>query len=171
MRAESKGVGCRQRRLEVGARLAQRTANIQPVSVTLDVLKNSGWLNARACCQKKHAKSRRAENQAWVPQKVPEKWSQQERLGARDRPHLEHTAHVRHTRRVEPQQLVESCRALPCQKERANAGWEDVRALVALVAWEVTGPSLEIGKRGAHVKHVSHACDISCIKIQRLVEH
>ena len=56
MRAESKGVGCRQRRLEVGARLAQRTANIQPVSVTLDVLKNSGWLNARACCQKKHAK-------------------------------------------------------------------------------------------------------------------
>ena len=107
-------------------------------------------------------------NQAWVPQKVPEKWSQER---AKDRPHLEHTAHVRHTRRVEPQQLVESCRALPCQKERANAGREDVRALVALVAWEVTGPSLEIGKRGAHVKHVSHACDISCIKIQRLVEH
>ena len=49
-------------------------------------------------------------------------------IGAKDRPHLEHTAHVRHTGRVETQQLVESCRALPCQKERANAGREAVRA-------------------------------------------
>ena len=171
MRAESKGVGCRQRRLEVGARLAQRTANIQPVSVTLDVLKNSGWLNARACCQKKHAKSRRAEKPGVGPAKGAGEMVPTREIGAKDRPHLEHTAHVRHTRRVKPQQLVESCRALPCQKERANAGRENMRALVALVAWEVTGPSLEIGKRGAHVKHVSHACDISCIKIQRLVEH
>ena len=38
--------------LEIGARLEQRTANIQPISVTLDVLRNNGWLNARASCQK-----------------------------------------------------------------------------------------------------------------------
>ena len=156
-------MGCRPRRPEVGARLAQRTANIQPVSVTLDVLKNSGWLNASACCQKSMQGVGAAKGAGGM---VPTR-----EIGAKDRPHLEHTAHVRHTRRVKPQQLVESCRALPCQKERANAGRENMRALVALVAWEVTGPSLEIGKRGAHVKHVSHACDISCIKIQRLVEH
>ena len=42
-RARLKAVGVRAR--------AERTRNIQPMTVTLDVSKLSGWLNADACCR------------------------------------------------------------------------------------------------------------------------
>ena len=56
----SEGVGWRRRkrharggpdsRLGVRARV-ERTANMPPMVVTLDVSKLSGWLNAYACCR------------------------------------------------------------------------------------------------------------------------
>jgi hypothetical protein len=42
----------RLQRLRVRAR-AERTENMYPVSVTLDVLRLSGWLNAVALCRAK----------------------------------------------------------------------------------------------------------------------
>ena len=94
---------------------------------------------------------------AWVRQKVPEEWSQLERLGQRtDRtwniPLMSVTLDV--------SKLSSWLKAAaPCHVRRRGQ----------MQAGKPCG--LEIGKRRAHVKHVSHACDISCIKIQRLVEH
>ena len=43
---------------------------------------------------------------------------------------------------------------------------------MAMVAWEATDPNRDReSKRRAHVKYVTHACDTSCVKNQRLVEH
>ena len=91
------------------------------MSVTLEVLRLSGWLNADAYCQVEREHTKRAWCRGCVGGSWGEVWAQatvQERsqleIGdrARAEAHQEHVAHVRDAGDVETQRLVER-RRLP----------------------------------------------------------
>ena len=112
-------------RLWVPRARAERTENMLFMSVTLDVSKLSGWLNADARCrverracnvgrgaaqEREGVGWRRRSRHAWG---APDsrRWGQDTR-GA----HQEHIAHARDLGRVEAERLVERRRALPSRK-------------------------------------------------------
>ena len=90
------------------------------MSVTLEVSKVSGWLNACAYC--------RVQRGAWEAGDMQSRWGggldgsgkhvgaiqMEDWAGAE--PHRKHVIHVRDARRVDTQQLVERIRALPSPK-------------------------------------------------------
>ena len=85
---------------------AERTESMYCMSVTLDVLKVSGWLNADAPCRiqrEAELRGRQAGQEAGG-------------RGGRRGAHLKHVRHVRDAGRVEAQRLVERIRALPSAK-------------------------------------------------------
>ena len=85
----------------------ERTTNMRPMSVTLDVSKLSGWLNPVACC--------RAERRA--PDVGRGRAGREAVLGRRAAAaHVKHGPHVCDFGRAETQRLVERVRILPSRK-------------------------------------------------------
>ena len=106
----------------------ERTANMPSMSVTLEVLKLSGLLNADANCQESNVgRAMRGELQTWGRQLAGDRGARsvQERARlqvggkARGGAHDEHGAHGRDAGGVEAQRLVERRRALPRVERRA----------------------------------------------------
>ena len=104
-----------------GARaLAERTVNMLPMFVTLDVSKLSGWLKACACCR---VERRGGEGcgpgggRAWGSDGASGMHG--EGQGTRGA-HEEHVLHGRDLGRVEAQRLVERRRELPSKGEHAK---------------------------------------------------
>eukprot|EP00964_Phaeocystis_antarctica_P094002 scaffold60773_cov44-Phaeocystis_antarctica.AAC.5 len=91
----------------------ERTKNIVPMSVTPEVSKLSGWLNADAAC-------RESEGGHAVPGEVGGR--------ARGGAHAEHCGHVRDAGGVEAQRLIERRRGLPRVERRACCVRGEVRA-------------------------------------------
>ena len=105
-----------------GTRVGVRTPNMPSMSVTLDVSKLSGWLNAYANCRvelhrgtwRARGAGRREDRgsvtvHAACTAKPTQHWAQHGRGGA----HLKHLAHDRDAGRDEAQRLVERPRFLP----------------------------------------------------------
>ena len=150
--------GCKARELRRGAAAAQaartrrtqlegwaqstrgeRTSNMPPMTVTLDVSKVSCWLNAvapcrvgRRACDEGRGAGRKARELGRGPvggHKRRARGGLEWRVGGRGHAwlaHIEHEAHVRDAGRVEVQRLVECLRRLPSRKEgmrcRARCG-------------------------------------------------
>ena len=111
-RARLKAVGDRAR--------AELTENMPPMSVTLDVSKLSGWLNASAFCRvERRAYAMRGER-AWGDGSAcgvhgvgpTQGYGGQGTRGA----HVEHLEHGRDLGRVEAERLVERRRFLPSRR-------------------------------------------------------
>eukprot|EP00964_Phaeocystis_antarctica_P031274 scaffold17702_cov57-Phaeocystis_antarctica.AAC.4 len=110
----------------------ERTENIQPMSVTLEVSKLSGWLNANALCREsKGGRAMRGEVQTGRPEVAADRGARsvQERarlqIGrrARGEAHPEHVAHGCDAGGVEAQRLVERRRVLPrVERTTCDAG-------------------------------------------------
>ena len=147
--------GLRARLEAVGARAqAERTKNMLPMpismllmSLTLDVSKLSGWLNAYATCR---VERRACDTGRGTAREAGGRWVaatqarhaqglrvRLEAVGARAHAvgaHREHGPHVRDAGRVEAERLVELLRALPRSRTAgmrftARCGPEGVRAL------------------------------------------
>ena len=139
-----------------------RTKNIQPMFVTLDVSRLSGWSNADAFC--------RVVGGDW---KYSGHWAQ----GTREA-HPKHAVHVRDAGRVETQRLVERRRRLPsrdrCYETEPGAGKEigGGRGVTAaqLVCKGPNWTCVGAWHAQAHIKHSGHACDFRRVETQRLVE-
>ena len=181
-RARLKAVGARAR--------AERTANMDCMFVTLDMLKLSAWLNAVAYCRVVERAGMRCGKRS-SPGGVralsggegglhgegpTQGCGSQGTRGA----HLEHAAHGRDLGRVEAERLVERRRKLPSRKGR-YAMWEKVRrGRREGVGWRRRkrhvhreGSDSRLGgqgTRGAHREHASHGRDIGRVEAERLVE-
>ena len=81
------------------------------MSVTLEVLKLSGWLNADADCQGRLAVWRRRRRQAACKD-----------IGGTGGAHVEHVRHILDAGGVEAQRLVERPRVLPSRKQGMRCG-------------------------------------------------
>ena len=191
------GVGQRWRKRHASGRLdsrlgararAERTSNIQRMSVTLDVSKLSGWLNADAyyrvergaycgCGARCGPGGERALGGGGASGMHGKGLAQGWR-----RAHLKHAVHVRDAGRVEGQRLVKRPRVLPSRKEGMydagrGVGREGAGCRAAAAAQAVcTGRARllkavgSIGTRGADPKHLVHAPDLGHVEAQRLVE-
>eukprot|EP00964_Phaeocystis_antarctica_P059035 scaffold35033_cov54-Phaeocystis_antarctica.AAC.2 len=125
-RACRRGLDCK-----LGARHGEaRTQNIDPMFVTLEVSRLSGWLNADAPCREwKEGHAMRRRLQTRRPEVAADRGARgvQERarlqIGrrARGEAHVEHVAHVCDAGGVEAQRLVERPRLLP-RVERRTCG-------------------------------------------------
>jgi len=153
------------------------------MSVTLEVSRLRGWLNATAPCQVESGKYEEGEMPR-VYGKIMGRCAgassvqdtSQLEIGdrARAEAHLEHEAHVRDAGGVETQWLVERRRILPSGKGK----YEEVE--MPRVYWEVVGQcagassvqgtsQLEIGDRAraeAHREHVAHVRDAGGVETQ-----
>ena len=122
----------------------ERTWNIKRMSVTLDVLRLSGWLKFHAACRvERRACEMRGEVRAGRREGV---WgsggghkrrardTRRTRLegcgeaGLRRRAHVEHAHHVGDAGRVEAHRLVELVRGLQSRKESMRSRGGEVRA-------------------------------------------
>eukprot|EP00964_Phaeocystis_antarctica_P128450 scaffold92250_cov61-Phaeocystis_antarctica.AAC.3 len=151
------------------------------MSVTLDVSKLSGWLNAEAevnmALMRLVERQRVEEHDAHVFDAGGAVEAQ--RLVERRRAY-EHAVHFRDAGGVEAQRLVERRRALSRVKRRAYAvrgelrpgrrreaagdgGASSVQGTARLQTWGR-------GSGGAHVEHVAHVFDAGGVEAQRLVE-
>jgi len=171
---------------------AERTANMKPMSATLEVSKLSGWLKAYAFCRVEGRSMRcggrcgPGGGRAWggggasgILGKGPIQGlgGPQGTRGA----HIEHGAHARDLGGVKAQRLVERRRDLPSRKGRAceagrGAGREAVGREAAAAQAARTGKARlkavgAQGTRGAHIEHPFHGRDLGGVKAQRLVEH
>jgi hypothetical protein len=121
---------------------AERTENMPPMFVTLEVSKLSGWLKADACCRvegRAHAMrggercepggGRACGVVAAHKRHAPGNGLTQG-LGAKGTrgAHLEHVAHGRDAGGIKAQWLVEGRRALPSRREGMRCGGGEVRA-------------------------------------------
>ena len=118
----------------------KRTLNILNMSVTLEVLKLSGWLNADADCRVEgracDAEGRGARRVAGGPvvaaahKRHMHGEGPTQGLGAKGTrgAHEEHVAHGRDAGGVEAQRLVEGRRLLPSRREGKRCGGGEVRA-------------------------------------------
>jgi len=132
----------------LGARArAERTANMPTMSVTLEVSRLSGWLNARPSCRVEGRGTCTFDAGRGAGQEVGglEAAAAQAACSGKARlkavggqgtrgAHVEHVAHVRDLGGVKAQRLVERARALPSRREghamrgEVRAGrWEGVR--------------------------------------------
>ena len=140
------------------------------MSVTLEVLKLSGWLNADADCQGRLAVWRRRRRQAACKD-----------IGGTGGAHVEHVRHILDAGGVEAQRLVERPRVLPSRKQGMRCGascasrkaWKLGRRREAAAGASVartrrTGDCME-GRR-AHGEHGKHVRDAGGVEAQRLVE-
>ena len=172
--------------MEVGAR-PERTRNMSLMSVTLDVSKLSGWLNADADC--------RVERRAYEAGSMRAgRW---EGVGRRRRKHRageDPTVEVAGRARAERTRNM-FCMFVTLDVSRLN-GWLNAVALCRVEReaceagrgvgreragqWSGGGARcmpgsarLEIGHRAggrAHPKHGVHGCDVGRVEIERLVE-
>ena len=123
----------RDRLKAVGVRArAERTSNIQRMSVTLDVSKLSGWLNAVAYCRESKGGHAMRE-EVWPGRRGGVGWRRRNRhargwlvqgcggQGTRGA-HREHALHGRDLGRVEAERLVERRRDLPSRKAGMRCG-------------------------------------------------
>ena len=163
--------------------------NMLPMSVTLDVSKLSGWLNAVARCRVErracavrgevYGSARReaaGDNRASSVQRRA-----RVQIGGRPRggAHLKHGMHFRDAGGVEGQRLVERRRFLPRVERRAYGAVQGTGLMAAgggrprrtqragegsTIDWE------QATRGGAHPEHVGHACDAGGVEVQRLVE-
>ena len=89
------------------------------MSVTPDVSRLSGWLNADAPCQVEReawGKGRHAGREAWV------RGRRKQRAGRSPAAHVKHPAYVCDVERVETQRLIERRRGLPRGKGAHKEG-------------------------------------------------
>jgi len=164
---------------------AKRTENMRLMSVTLEVSKLSGWLNADAYCRVEgrgramRGGERGASREAggpgvwWRHTKAMHGDGPTQGLGAKGTrgAHVEHDAHVRDAGGVEAQRLVEHRRVLPSRGEGMRCGgqrcasreaggpgvwWRHTRGMHGKGTTQGLGAK---GTRGAHVKHLAHDRD------------
>ena len=164
------------------------------MSLTLDVSKLSGWLNAYATCR---VERRACDTGRGTAREAGGRWVaatqarhaqglrvRLEAVGARAHAvgaHREHGPHVRDAGRVEAERLVELLRALPRSRTAgmrftARCGPEGVRALGwlrhnrrARGGTDSQGCGSQ-GTRGAHVEHTVHIRDAGRVEAERMVE-
>ena len=136
-------------RLKAGGHRARagRTWNMPPNTVTLDVSRLSGWLNATALCRverracdaergagrKATGRGAAAAQAACTGRARLKAGGQGTRRGTRGA-HPEHVAHVRDAGRVEGQRLVERLRFLPSRKAGIQRQSREVRGCDATAA-------------------------------------
>ena len=173
---------------------AERTRNISRMSVTLDVSKLSGWLNASACCRverracamRGEVRPGRCEGVGWRRRYRRAREGPDSRLGGQGTrgAHHEHVAHACDLGRVEAERLVERPRRLPSRKACMRRGKRYTvrevcggvgRCSDAGVATHMhgKGPTQGCGSqgtRGAHLEHVAHVRDAGRVEADRLVE-
>eukprot|EP00964_Phaeocystis_antarctica_P040477 scaffold23131_cov61-Phaeocystis_antarctica.AAC.8 len=156
---------------------AERTANMLLMSVTLDVSKLSGWLNACAPCRVASVGARcgpgdgrcrvKAVNAVCAGRIV--------RVGAGhvSGAHEEYAVHDCDAGRVEAQRLIERC-TLPSRKEErpgVSHGSTGGRCGVTQAGRRENPAAHERQRtRGAHRKHHVHVRDAGHVEAQRLVE-
>ena len=156
------------------------------MSVTLEVSRLSGWLNADACCRASkegHAVRGAVYGQGAAGGGRPRRtqragegatagWGQGTRAA-----HEEHPPHGSDLGRVEAQRLVESLRVLPSRREGTyDAGrprWGGMVGRRRCKRHARGGPDTRSWRPGharAHLKHAFHGCDAGRVEAQRLVE-
>ena len=188
-RREQRAEGTQLPRLLAEAR-AERTLSISSMLVTLVVSKLSSWLNADVHCRVKEKLRKRDDNAGreaggrgaagpaqaacWQDPTV-----EASGRGAREA-HRKHVLHSCDAGRVEAQRLVERRRALPSRKGSIGRGatcrpgggrvWGWRRRKQRVQGGPNCGGCWQ-GTRGAHQKHLQHACDAGRVEAQRLVEH
>ena len=163
-----------------------RTWNMPFMSVTLEVSKLSGWLNALAYCRESkegHAMRGKVPTGRWRATAVQAACMGRDRLqiGSRARggAHYEPCFHGCDAGGVEAQRLVERRRFLPRVGRSAYGGVQGAGRGRREAAGNGGARSvqerdrLQIGGRargGTHCEHVAHVCDAGGVEAKRLVE-
>ena len=151
-----------------GRARAERTPNMFPMSVTLDVSKLSGWLNADARCREKGGSIGGGATCGQADGRVGwgGRWRKQQRgpdcggsgQGTRGA-HPKHLRHVCDPGRVEAQRLVERGRGLPSRKgKRRRRGDMRTSRQKGGVGWSVAQAVGRPGLWRRSARQTSPAC-------------